>query len=257
LTKFIKRFIPNKLWKQLRRTKEASTGAYYRSLASHLMSHAGDDTTGLTYFFETQPYSVEQVIRGHLMGIFASTSFQDGYVRWNDPQIRGILPIQDFHVPRKLRKLLRHEQFDVRVDTDFRCVMEKCSEQREGNVTHITPQFMDIHMQLFEMGLAHCVSVWQDGTIVGGRFGIAIGAYFSGESSFHRLPEVGKVSLIRLAEILVAGGFLLRDTRWPTSHMAQFGGHGISRAEFHQRHIKAITTPAHFDPTAPAVFTPI
>jgi leucyl/phenylalanyl-tRNA---protein transferase len=249
----IKRLIPKSIWNQIRRVKHASGHQSYRWLAGQLATIEDSDLTAITYLFEAQPYSSEQVLQGHSLGIFATTTYREGYTLWFDPDPRGILPIQDFHVPRSVRKMLRKEKFDVRVDADFRQVVEKCAENRTE--THITPQHIAVYTQLFEMGLAHSVSVWQEGEMVAGRYGVAIGGYFTGESMFHRVPNAAKITLIRLAEILAAGGFLLRDTRWPTEHMEQFGGTSISRDEFHKLHLQAIVTPACFDPHAPPMFT--
>jgi leucyl/phenylalanyl-tRNA---protein transferase len=255
VTHIIKQFIPSTIWKRMRHAKQSSVDVSHHWLAQRLLTVPKSDLTGLTYLFEVQPYSLELVLQGHLLGIFATTIYREGYTHWYDPDPRGILPIHDFHVPRSMRKILHKEQFDVRVDSDFRQVVEECAKGRSE--THITPQHIAVYMQLFEMGLAHSVSVWQDGAMVAGRYGVAIGSYFSGESMFHRVPNAAKVSLIRLAEILAAGGFMLRDTRWPTEHMQQFGGTSISRDEFHKIHSKAVVTPARFDPDAPPIFTAV
>lgn len=202
---------------------------------------------------EVKHYSIDLVLQGYLMGIFPTTFYNTGYVRWHDPAERGVSPIKEFHVPSNLKRLLRKETFEYRVDCDFQLVMENCVGGR--GVTHITPEYMNVYSQLFEMGLAHSVSVWKDGAMVGGRFGVTIGGYFSGESSFQRVPNAGKASLIRLAEILAAGGFLLRDEGWPTEFMEQFGERAVARDEFHRLHKVAITTPARFDANAPAIFS--
>ncbi len=254
MVRLIKRLIPSAIRRYLRQGLQSAVDGYYRSIARRLSSHASEDFTGASYFFEIQSYSVELVLRGYLMGFFQTTSYATGYVRWHDPAERGISPIQDFHVPANLRRVLRKEAFEYRVDVDFRQVMEKCAEGRD--ITHVTPEAMNVYMQLYEMGLAHSVSVWKDGEMVGGRFGITIGGYFSGESSFQRVPNAGKASLIRLAEILAAGGFLMRDEGWPTVFMEQFGERPIPREEFHRLHTRAIITPARFDPNAPSMFMP-
>lgn len=254
MAKFIRRLVPSPVRKHLREGLQSIIDNYYRSLARRLSSHASNEFTGLSYFFEAQPYSFELILQGYLTGLFPTTSYDTGYVRWHDPVERGVSPIQDFHVPANLRRLLRKETFEYRVDVDFPQVMEKCAEGH--SITHVTPEAMNAYMQLHEMGLAHSVSVWKDGEMVGGRFGITIGGYFSGESSFQRAPNAGKASLVRMAEILAAGGFLVRDEGWPTDFMEQFGERPIPRNEFHQLHRRAIITPARFDPNAPSIFLP-
>lgn len=246
--------MPATVWERLRSGRNSIVDGYYRSLARRLSSHPDDDSTGLTCLFEVEPYSLELVLQGYLAGLFPTIFYERGHVRWHDPKERGILPIQDFHVPSNLRRLLRKETFEYRVDSDFRQVMEKCAEGR--GVTHITPEYMDVYMQLHEMGLAHSVSVWKGGEMIGGRFGVTIGAYFSGESSFQRAPNAGKASLIRVAEILAAGGFLLHDEGWPSTFMEQFGERPMPRDEFHRLHRRAVITPARFDPNAPSIFLP-
>jgi len=253
LTKFIKRVIPGNIWKQLRHSRLSAVDNYHRSFAQRLASVSSEDFTGLTYLMEVQPYDIEVVLQGYMMGIFPTTFYREGYVRWHDPDPRAVLPVQDFHVPKNMKALIRKGTYEVRVDQDFRQIMEKCAEGR--GITHITPAYMEVYEQLHQMGYAHSIGAWENGELVGGRFGIALGGFFTGESSFQRARDAGKVVLIRSAEILAAGGFVLHDTGWPTSHMEQFGGKGISRDEFHKLHNKALITPARFDPNAPAIFT--
>lgn len=253
LTLFIKRLIPPRIRKSLRQGQRAILDGYNRFLARRLSSYTGEDSTGLAYMLEVQPYSIEMVLQGYLMGLFSTTFYKTEYVRWHDPAERGLLPIQEFHVPKNLKKFLWKEPFEYRVDTDFRIVMEKCAEGR--GLTHITSEYMNVYFQLYEMGLAHAISVWKDGEMVGGRFGVAIGGYFSGESSFQRVPNAGKASLVRFSEILTAGGFLIHDAGWTSEFMEQFGQHAVPRDEFHRLHSIAIATPARFDANAPAIFS--
>jgi leucyl/phenylalanyl-tRNA--protein transferase len=253
LTYFIKRLIPPGIRKRLRQGQRAAVDGFNRFLARSLSFQPGEDSTGLSYMFEVQPYSLELVLQGYLSGLFSTTFYKTGFARWHDPEERGVLPIQEFHVPSNLRKILRKETFEYRVDTDFRLVMENCAEGR--GITHITSEYMDVYFRLYEMGFAHSVSVWKDGEMVAGRFGIAIGAYFSGESRFQRIPNAGKAVLVRFAEILAAGGFLLHDTGWRSEFMEQFGGRAVPRDEFHRLHSIAIATPTRFDANAPAVFS--
>jgi leucyl/phenylalanyl-tRNA--protein transferase len=256
LTKIIKRFIPQTIWKRLRRGRRASVEAYYRLIANQLISHASRECTWLSYLFEVQPFNSELVIKGISMGICPMTPYREGYVRWNDPDPRAVLPIKDFHVPKNMKILMRKGHYEVRVDEAFRQIVEKCAEGRDE--THITPQYVGMYTQLHQMGYAHSIGVWKNGELVGGRFGVALGGYFIVESSFYRARDAGKIALIRSAEILAAGGFVLHDVGFPDyvlKHMAQFGGYSLSREEFHKLHAKAIITPAHFDPNAPPIFT--
>lgn len=255
MTQFIKRLLPPRIRKFLRQGQRTTVDGYNRFLARRLSSHTGEDSTGLAFMLEVQPYSIELVLQGYLMGLFPTTFYKTGYVRWHDPAERSVLPIQEFHVPTNLKRFLRKEPFEYRIDTDFRLVMAKCAEGR--GITHITSEYMDVYFQLYEMGLAHSISVWKDGEMIGGRFGVSIGGYFSGESSFQLVPNAGKASLVRLAEIFAAGGFLLRDEGWPSEFMEQFGERAVPRVEFHRLHSIAIATPARFDANAPAIFSSI
>lgn len=250
----IKRLIPSSIRKAVRDGQHSIIGSQNRSLARRLSSRIDDDTTGLSYMFEVQPYSFELVLQGYMLGIFCGVFYKPGYAHWYDPSERSVLPIHEFHVPANLRRALRKENFEYRINSDFQQVMERCSQGR--TLTHMTDEYKSVYMQFHEMGLAHSVSVWKDGEMVGGRFGVAIGGYFCGESSFQTIPNAGKASLIRTAEILAHGGFVLRDEGWPTEFMRQFGERAVSRNEFHKLHSLAITVSTRFDPDAPAIFSP-
>lgn len=249
MKQLIKRVIPRSALSQLRKRRATSTKAFYRFLARQLISSSSDEYSALTYLFEEQEFTPENVIRGYLLGIFPSSYYGDDRTTWHDPNPRGFLPIADFHTPRNLRRVLRQQRFETRVDHDFVAVMEGCAENREK--THITPRYINVYRQLHEMGVAHSVSAWLDGALVGGVYGIAIGGYFASESAFHRVRDASKAATARLTEILKAGGFIHHDTWWFDPDIVQFGGGQISRADFHQKHLRAILTPAQFDPATP------
>jgi leucyl/phenylalanyl-tRNA--protein transferase len=245
----MKSLVPTALWHQLRERYLQSKDSYYSFLASRLHALKNDDKDGFSYLLEQQPYNTETIIHGYMQGQFPSSIHGDGVITWQCPEPRGVLPIYEFHVPKDVRRILRQERFEVRVDVAFAEVMEACGEGRAR--THITPRLISQYEELHQMGIAHAMSVWEDGQLVGGGYGLAIGGYFVGESAFHRVSDSGKVMMVRLTEILAAGGFVLHDTWWPSRHLEQFRGHGIPRSEFLRQHARAIITQAKFDANAP------
>jgi leucyl/phenylalanyl-tRNA---protein transferase len=233
----------------LQSIKQTAMNQFHHFAARHLLTMSTAEGTALTRYFESQPYSAELVVRGYTQGIFPSSFEGDGRITWHDPIIRGYLPITDFYVPTNVRKLLRQEKFELHVDDDMSAVIEGCSEGRSK--THINARYIDIYLQLHDMGIAHAVSAWQDGKLVGGTYGIAIGAYFVSESAFHRVRDASKVATVRLTEILADGGYTHHDTWWFSKDIEQFGGGNLTRAEFHKKHLQAIMKPARFDANTP------
>jgi leucyl/phenylalanyl-tRNA---protein transferase len=251
LTQLIRRYMPKNIRKQIRRVADISVNTYYGWFARQLARVASDDFTGETYLFEAQPYSVDSVLRGYALGVFATPNSDDGAVQWYDPQPRAVLPIQDFHVPQHLQTLMQEGRYEVCVDEHFRQIVEQCL-QASLTSSHVR-RYVDVWTELHTLGHAHAVGVWENDELIGGRFGLAFGGYFTEEGSFQKDHDAADVTLIRLAEILAAGNFILHDTRRFTPHITQFGGHNISRDEFHKRHAQAIVAPAQFD--AHAIFT--
>lgn len=143
-----------------------------------------------------------------------------GDIRWFSPQRRGVLPLDTFHVPHGTRRALRDPAWELRVDTVFPEVMAACADRDE---TWIDEVIFESYGKLFELGHAHSVEIWREGRLAGGLYGVEIGAAFFGESMFSRVTNASKVALVRLVEILRAGGFQLLDTQWATPHLAQFG----------------------------------
>jgi leucyl/phenylalanyl-tRNA---protein transferase len=241
--------LPEVRWTYFQNIKQSALNQFHRFAARRLLPMSTLESSALTCYFEQQPHSAELVVRGYSQGIFPSSFEGDGRITWHDPSIRGYLPIHDFHAPNNIRKLLRQEKFELRVDDDISAVIEGCSEGRSK--THINSKYIDVYLQLHEMGVVHAVSAWQNGKLVGGTYGVALGAYFVSESAFHRVRDASKVATVCLTEILVAGGYVLHDTWWFSKDIEQFGGSNMPRAEFHQKHLQAIMKPARFDPNTP------
>ena len=168
------------------------------------------------------------LLEAYASGIFPM-GLPNGEIRWFSPDPRGILPLERFHTPHGLRRALRRPGWEIRIDSDFMGVMKKCAAREE---TWITSSIARSYRKLFESGYAHSVETWIDGKIAGGLYGVALGGVFFGESMFHRVTDSSKVALWHLIQIMKAGGFLLLDTQWLTSHLTQFGGIEIPREEY-------------------------
>jgi leucyl/phenylalanyl-tRNA---protein transferase len=166
---------------------------------------------------------------------------------WVDPHHRGILPLDDFHVPRRLRRVLRQGRFEVSCDTAFEEVIRSCAEATEKRPnTWINDEIVRLYAALYARGSAHSVECRRDGRLVGGLYGVSIGAVFFGESMFSCETDASKVALVHLVARLRAGGYRLLDTQFLTPHLARFGGIEISRARYHRLLASALAYRASF-----------
>jgi leucyl/phenylalanyl-tRNA--protein transferase len=179
--------------------------------------------------------SPEIVLRAYAAGIFPMSESRDAdELFWVDPEYRGIIPLGDFHVPRRLRKLVRAQPFEIRIDADFAGVMDGCAESGEGRrETWINNEIVRLYTGLHEMGHAHSVECWRDGQLVGGLYGVALKGAFFGESMFSRARDASKVALVHLVALLRHGGFRLLDTQFVTDHLRQFGAFEVPRVRYH------------------------
>ncbi len=195
----------------------------------------------------------ELLLRAYAVGIFPmAESRNDREIHWIDPDYRGILPLDDIHVPRKLRQVLRRGHFEVRCDTAFHEVIRGCASPGPGRRdTWISPTIETLYCDLHEMGFAHSVECWRDGVLVGGLYGVSLGAAFFGESMFSRTANASKVALVHLVARLVKGGYGLLDTQFETPHLRQFGVVEIRREDYRARLQAAVRTNAQF----PSVLT--
>ena len=171
------------------------------------------------------------LLRAYAYGVFPMAEARDDpNLFWIDPEHRGILPLDGFHLPKRLKRTVKAAPYEVRIDTSFRQVMQACAESgpaREG--TWINDQILELYGELFARGHAHCVECWQGGRLVGGLYGVSLGAAFFGESMFSRETDASKVALVYLVARLIAGGYKLLDTQFVTDHLSQFGTVEISR----------------------------
>ncbi|MGD1935616.1 MAG: leucyl/phenylalanyl-tRNA--protein transferase [Candidatus Phaeomarinobacter sp.] len=188
------------------------------------------------------------LLRAYAYGVFPmGESRDDPSLYWVDPQERGIIPLNAFKLPRKLRSTVRKAPFEVTTDRAFRTVMEACASPAEGRSgTWINDRIVDLYCELHERGFAHSVECWKDGNLVGGLYGVSLGAAYFGESMFSRVTDASKVALVYLVARLRHGGFQLLDTQFVTDHLAQFGAVEIPRDEYRARLALAIEQPADF-----------
>jgi leucyl/phenylalanyl-tRNA--protein transferase len=164
-----------------------------------------------------------------------------------DPQHRGVIPLERFHVPRRLARTVRGDTFEVRVDTAFHQVVQLCAEAQPGRTqTWINHPIERLYVQLHEQGFAHSVECWAQGQLVGGLYGVALKGAFFGESMFSRARDASKVALVHLVARLIAGGFRLLDTQFMTEHLGQFGAEEIARREYLKRLDRAMQADADF-----------
>ena len=188
------------------------------------------------------------LLKAYACGIFPmAESSTDPRLFWVDPNERGILPLDGFHCPRSLKKVIKRETFTVTVDTAFATVVDGCAEPAPGRIeTWINPTIRNLYLALFDEGYAHSVETWRDGFLVGGLYGVSLGGAFFGESMFSRETDASKVALAFLWERMVRGGYRLLDTQFLTSHLARFGAIEISRDAYQTRLAEAIEADATF-----------
>src|SRR6266850_2349869 len=172
-------------------------------------------------------------------------SAEDPELFWVDPRRRGILPLDAFHVARRLRRLVRQHIFEVRCDSAFTEVILGCSETSEKRPnTWINDEIVRLYTTLFARGAAHSVECWRDGVLVGGLYGVSIGAVFFGESMFSREREASKVALVHLVARLRLGGYRLLDTQFVTAHLTRFGAIEIARDAYREQLVAATGVPS-------------
>ncbi len=190
----------------------------------------------------------ELLLRAYAVGIFPmAESRNDEEIHWIDPDYRGILPLETFHIPRSLRRVLRRGVFQVSCDTAFTQVIRGCATPGPGRRdTWINPTIEKLYCDLHEMGFAHSVECWRDGVLIGGLYGVALGAAFFGESMFSRAANASKVALTHLVGRLRKGGFSLLDTQFETPHLRQFGVLEIPREDYRVRLASAVRASAQF-----------
>lgn len=190
---------------------------------------------------KTDPFAVELtpdlILRAYRAGIFPMAESADADdLFWVAPRLRGIIPLDAPHLSRSLRKTLKTHVYSVRVDTDFEAVIEGCATAgSERETTWINPAIRRLYGALFKRGDVHTVEVWDGPALVGGLYGVSLGAAFFGESMFHRRTDCSKIAMAHLLERLRVGGYRLLDTQFVTDHLKTFGGIEIPREDYELR----------------------
>jgi leucyl/phenylalanyl-tRNA---protein transferase len=174
------------------------------------------------------------LLKAYAAGVFPmAESATDSALYWVEPDERGIFPLDGLQISRSLRKVVRQKRFDIRIDTAFEEVMRRCAEKtRERKETWINSRILKLYGELFRMGHCHSVESWRDGRLVGGLYGVRMGAAFFGESMFSRETDASKVALVHLVARLNAGGFKLLDAQFINPHLATLGATSIKKADY-------------------------
>ncbi len=176
--------------------------------------------------------TADDLIYGYMNGIFPMAD-TDGTLYWYSPEPRAIIPIESYSSPKSLRPILNKKIFEVRINTDFETVMRNCAAPRKGdNETWISDEIVDAYCELHKMGLAYSVETYLDNNLVGGLYGVAMGAVFFGESMFYKVPDASKVAFHYLIEILKAQKYELLDTQFINDNVRRFGAIEIPRADY-------------------------
>jgi leucyl/phenylalanyl-tRNA--protein transferase len=195
-----------------------------------------------------QPFDARDLLSCYARGVFPmADAREDERVFLIDPERRGVIPLDGFHVSRRLARTVRAEPFEIRADSAFRAVVQACADARPGRTeTWINHPIEDLYVQLHELGFAHTVECWLDGELVGGLYGVSLHGAFFGESMFSRRTDASKVALVHLVARLIAGGYRLLDAQFMTEHLTQFGAVEISRLDYHRRLAWALSAEGDF-----------
>ncbi|MDT8853679.1 leucyl/phenylalanyl-tRNA--protein transferase [Paracoccaceae bacterium Fryx2] len=186
------------------------------------------------------------LLRAYAAGIFPMAENRESpRIHWVDPRRRGVLPLDGFHISRSLAHRIRTWRYRVEINTDFTAVLHGCADRPDTWINHA---IFRLYQTLHRAGHAHSLEVWEGDALVGGVYGVTLGAAFFGESMFSRRTDASKVALAWLVHRLRAGGFTLFDTQFLTPHLQSLGGVEISRTAYHHRLAHALQSPATFDP---------
>ena len=188
------------------------------------------------------------LLKAYCAGIFPmAESAEDSALYWIEPEERGVIPLDGLRISHSLRKRVRQRPFDIRIDTAFSEVIGSCAEKRqERKTTWINSRIRALYTQLHKMGCCHTVECWQEETLVGGLYGVRIGAAFFGESMFSRASDASKIALVHLVARLNAGGYRLLDAQFMNPHLARLGAEPVGKADYHAMLESALEHEADF-----------
>lgn len=198
-----------------------------------------------TAFVEITP---EVLLKAYACGIFPmAESADDNALYWIEPELRGVISLDRFHVPNRLARTVRSDRFTVAINRDFEAVIEGCAAPKPGRGrTWINGRIRNLYHKLHERGHCHSIEVYEGGGLVGGLYGVTLARAFFGESMFHRARDASKVALVHLVARLRAGGFTLLDTQFVTDHLKTFGAAEIPRRQYHKQLEAALVGEADF-----------
>lgn len=190
----------------------------------------------------------EVLLKAYACGIFPmAESAEDPALYWIEPDMRGIIPLEGFHVPGRLARTVRTTPFTVHVDRDFDGVIDGCAEPKHDRArTWINSRIRRIYRSLFEAGHCHTVEVYDGEALVGGLYGVSLGRAFFGESMFHHARDASKIALVHLVARLKAGGYRLLDTQFVTAHLSTFGAVEVPKRRYHRLLEEALVGNADF-----------
>jgi leucyl/phenylalanyl-tRNA---protein transferase len=196
-------------------------------------------------FIEITP---EVLLKAYACGIFPmAEGADDPALYWIEPEMRGIIPLEGFHLPARLARTVRSTQCTVHVNRDFDAVIEGCAEPKQDRArTWINGRIRRIYRTLFDRGHCHTVEVYESGRLVGGLYGVSLGRAFFGESMFHRTRDASKIALVHLIARLKAGGYRLLDTQYVTDHLRTFGAVEVPKRRYHRLLEEALIGEADF-----------
>jgi len=188
------------------------------------------------------------LLKAYACGIFPMAErADDPALYWIEPEMRGIIPLKGFHVPARLARTVRAEPFTVVANRDFDAVIAGCAESAPGRThTWINERIRRLYRGLYDIGHCHTVEVYDGDALVGGLYGVSMGAAFFGESMFHRATDASKVALVHLVARLKAGGFRLLDTQFITDHLKTFGAYEVPRRTYHKLLAEALAGEGDF-----------
>lgn len=195
----------------------------------------------------TNSLSTDQLIYAYASGVFPMADAETGEINWYRPDPRAIIPIDTYQPSRSLKPILNKDIFEIKVDQQFRRVMEFCAEPRPYEPeTWISTELIDVYTELHHMGFAHSVEAYVEGELVGGLYGVHIGAAFFGESMFTRASNASKVCFHYLIELLRKNNFELLDSQFMNDNVKRYGAIEISRTAYEKRLAKAINRSCNF-----------
>jgi leucyl/phenylalanyl-tRNA--protein transferase len=206
---------------------------------------ASRETARETGLVEITP---EVLLKAYACGIFPmAENADDPSLYWIEPEQRGVIPLDGFHLSRRLARSVRTDCYNVYIDRDFAAVLDGCAAPGKGRArTWINSRIRSLYTRLHEIGHCHSVAVYDGARLIGGLYGVRLGAAFFGESMFHTERDASKIALVHLIARLRAGGFMLLDTQFVTDHLKSFGAIELSRRQYHRQLAAAIAGDADF-----------